>query len=77
MLNTQTLQSIQAGTDEEVYSTTTRAALWMATGGYLAPWMPGETRYPGFRHYMEDQLQSSEGYLSRHKNGRDKSEKNE
>jgi SMI1 / KNR4 family (SUKH-1) len=44
---------------------------------FFAAWMPGETRYPGFRHYMEDQLQGSEGYLSRHKNGRDKSEKNE
>ena len=44
---------------------------------FFAAWMPGETRYPGFRHYVEDQLHSSEGYLSRHKNGRDKSEKNE
>lgn len=44
---------------------------------FFAAWMPGETRYPGFRHYVEDQLHSLEGYLSRHKNGRDKSEKNE
>jgi hypothetical protein len=44
---------------------------------FFAAWVPGEIRYPGFLHYMEDQLQSSEGYLSRHKNGRDKSEKNE
>jgi len=36
MLNTETLHTIQAGTEEEVYSTTTRAALWMATGGWLA-----------------------------------------
>jgi hypothetical protein len=36
MLTTQTLQSIQAGTDQEVYTTTTNTALYMATGGYLA-----------------------------------------
>jgi len=43
----------------------------------FAAWLPGEIRYPGFRYYIEDQLQSSEGYLSRHKNGADKSKKNE
>lgn len=36
MLTTSTLQSIQAGTDQEVYTTTTNTALYMATGGYLA-----------------------------------------
>jgi len=44
---------------------------------FFAAWLPGEIRYPGFRYYIEDQLQSSEGYLSRHKNGADKSKKNE
>lgn len=36
MLSKETLQDIQAGTEEVVYRTTTRTALWMATGGYLA-----------------------------------------
>jgi hypothetical protein len=36
MLITPTLKSIQAGTDQEVYTTTTNTALYMATGGYLA-----------------------------------------
>ncbi len=36
MLNKETLQSIQAGTDQEVYYTTTNVALYIATGGYLA-----------------------------------------
>jgi hypothetical protein len=44
---------------------------------FYPPWVPGETKYAGFRHYMENQLQSAENYLFRHKNGRDKSKKNE
>jgi hypothetical protein len=36
MLNKATLQSIQAGTDQEIYATTTKVALYIATGGYLA-----------------------------------------
>jgi hypothetical protein len=42
---------------------------------FFAAWKPSETKYPGFRYYLEDQLQSAEDYLFRQKNGRDKSEK--
>ena len=35
MLKQQTLNIIQSGTDEEVYSTVTYTALYLATGGYL------------------------------------------